>query len=366
MQLQKEGGLAMEAVDLGKLRENSTYQCVGLLQQSVHPALEKLEYPRNDIIYMRDLGQGAFGRVFQAKAPNVIKGEACTVVAVKTLKEEADEETCANFEREAVLLAELDHMNIIALLAVCAREKPLCLLLEFMALGDLRQYLRRSSNCQYSTQTGAAAVGSAGGGGEAPLDAACLTSMGRQIAAGMVYLSERGFVHRDLATRNCLVDQDLTVKIADFGLSQRISGNVLQQQQQFQQGGGMMIGATAASSSAANDDDDAALPIRWMPLESIVLQRYTTASDVWAFGVCLWEVFSLAQSQPYGDMSHEDVVRYLQAGGVLEPPLRASCAIYAVMRSCWRPSPNDRPTFAQYDINHIKLLPELLFFFFCS
>lgn len=338
----------MEAVDLGKLRENSTYQCVGLLQQSVHPALEKLEYPRNDIIYVRDLGQGAFGRVFQAKAPNVVKGEACTVVAVKTLKEEADEETTANFEREAVLLAELDHMNIIALLAVCAREKPLCLLLEFMALGDLRQYLRRS-NCQYSCSS--AAVGS-GGGGEAPLDAACLTSMGRQIAAGMVYLSERGFVHRDLATRNCLVDQDLTVKIADFGLSQRISCGTTGLQQ------GMMSGAAAAGSSA---NDDAALPIRWMPLESIVLQRYTTASDVWAFGVCLWEIFSLAQSQPYGDMSHEDVVRYLQAGGVLEPPHRASCAIYAVMRSCWRPSPNDRPIFAQY----VQYSTSILFSSFC-
>ena len=245
----------------------------------------------------------------------MVKGEACTVVAVKTLKEEADEETAANFEREACLLAELDHPNIIALLAVCAREKPLCLLLEYMALGDLRQYLRSCSR------------------GDDLVDPACLTSMGRQIASGMVYLSERGFVHRDLATRNCLVDQDLSVKIADFGLSQRIGLFQQQQQQQAQQ-------QTIA--------DDAALPIRWMPLESIVLQRYTTASDVWAFGVCLWEVFSLAQSQPYGDMSHEDVVRYLQAGGVLEPPHRASCAVYAVMRSCWRPVPNDRPTFAQY------------------
>ena len=102
---------------------------------------------------MKDLGHGAFGRVFQAKAPHLVKGEPCTIVAVKTLKEEADEETRANFEKEAILLAELDHPNIIALLGVCALEKPFCLLLEFMALGDLRQYLRSCAASNYPTGT---------------------------------------------------------------------------------------------------------------------------------------------------------------------------------------------------------------------
>ena len=118
----------MEQIDLHKLRDNSTYQCVNAASQSQHPILERLEYPRNDIIYVKDLGHGAFGRVFQAKAPNLVKGEPVTFVAVKTLKEEADEEMRSNFEKEACLLAELDHPNIIALLGVCATEKPFCLL----------------------------------------------------------------------------------------------------------------------------------------------------------------------------------------------------------------------------------------------
>lgn len=317
--------LQKESIDLQKLRDNSTYQCVGA---RIDPSLEKLEYPRNDIIYIRDIGQGAFGRVFQAKAPNLVKGEACTIVAVKTLKEEADDEMCANFEKEACLLAELDHPNIIGLLGVCAVGKPMCLLLEFMELGDLRQYLRSCCPSNYIAMPESS--GSSNDFKDVKLNAADLTSMGRQIADGMVYLSQRGFVHRDLATRNCLVSSNgppssgggVTVKIADFGLSQRVHW-----QQYYYTG-----------------TDNDAIPIRWMPLESIIFNRYTTSSDVWAFGVCLWEIFSYAQ-QPYQGMSHEEVVRYLQTGGMLQPPAHASCAIYAVMRSCWHSAASERPTF---------------------
>ncbi|XP_057373378.1 tyrosine-protein kinase transmembrane receptor Ror2-like [Daphnia carinata] len=320
--------LQKESIDLQKLRDNSTYQCVGA---RIDPSLEKLEYPRNDIIYIRDIGQGAFGRVFQAKAPNLVKGEPCTIVAVKTLKEEADDEMCANFEKEACLLAELDHPNIIGLLGVCAVGKPMCLLLEFMELGDLRQYLRSCCPSNYIAIPESSASSNVDFK-DVKLNAADLTSMGRQIADGMLYLSQRGFVHRDLATRNCLVSSNgppssgggVTVKIADFGLSQRVHW-----QQYYYTG-----------------TDNDAIPIRWMPLESIIFNRYTTSSDVWAFGVCLWEIFSYAQ-QPYQGMSHEEVVRYLQSGGMLQPPAHASCAIYAVMRSCWHSSANERPSFVE-------------------
>lgn len=265
-------------------------------------------------------------------------------MAVKTLKEEADDEMCANFEKEACLLAELDHANIIGLLGVCAVGKPMCLLLEFMELGDLRQYLRSCCPSNYIAlpeSSGSSCSTHDPSFKDVKLSSADLTSMGRQIADGMVYLSQRGFVHRDLATRNCLVSSNgpatqcvggvgvggvggVTVKIADFGLSQRVHW-----QQYYYTG-----------------TDNDAIPIRWMPLESIIFNRYTTSSDVWAFGVCLWEIFSYAQ-QPYQGMSHEEVVRYLQAGRVLQPPTHASCAIYAVMRSCWRSSANERPTFLE-------------------
>jgi len=130
---------------LDKLPANQCYHQTGA---QLNPALEKFEYPRNDIIYVRDIGQGAFGRVFQAKAPGLISGEEFTMVAVKMLKEEASEDLQRDFEREASLLAGFDHPNIVRLLGVCAIGKPMCLLFEFMSRGDLSTYLRASAGPQ--------------------------------------------------------------------------------------------------------------------------------------------------------------------------------------------------------------------------
>ena len=126
-------------IDLTKLAENSNYHTTGA---ALHPKLELLEYPRNDIIYIRDIGQGAFGRVFQGKAPGLLAGEEFSMVAVKMLKEDATDDLQSDFEKEASILAEFDHPNIVKLLGVCAIGKPMCLLFEFMARGDLANYLR--------------------------------------------------------------------------------------------------------------------------------------------------------------------------------------------------------------------------------
>lgn len=126
-------------IDLEKLPNNEAYHksC-----QRLNPKLERLEYPRNDIIYIGDLGQGAFGRVFKAKAPGLVPGEEFTNIAVKMLKEEASEDLLVDFEREACLLAEFDHPNIVKLLGVCATGQPMCLLFEYMSKGDLNEFLR--------------------------------------------------------------------------------------------------------------------------------------------------------------------------------------------------------------------------------
>ncbi|KAH9408119.1 hypothetical protein TYRP_011778 [Tyrophagus putrescentiae] len=152
-----------------------------------------------------------------------------------------------------------------------------------------------------------------------------LVNLTRQVAAGMTYLAEKGYVHCDLATRNCLVNADLVVKIADFGLSQRLT-------------------AGGANYYRADVEKDA-LPIRWMPLEAILFGRFTPASDIWAFGVLLWEVFSYAL-QPYYGLTHEQVIAYLKDGNLLTPP-SDSCppAVYALMRACWAAEPAGRPSF---------------------
>lgn len=140
----------------------------------------------------------------------------------------------------------------------------------------------------------------------------------------MAYLSEKSFVHRDLATRNCLVNDDLVVKISDFGLSQRITSN---------------------GNYYRADIEKDALPIRWMPLEAIIYGKFTTSSDVWAFGVLLWELFSYAL-QPYYGLSHEQVIGFLKDGHLLNAPESCPPEVYALMRTCWQVSPESRPSFA--------------------
>uniref|UniRef100_A0A087Y3A2 receptor protein-tyrosine kinase n=1 Tax=Poecilia formosa TaxID=48698 RepID=A0A087Y3A2_POEFO len=307
---------------LDRLHPNPMYQRVPLLLNS---KLLALEYPRNNIQYVRDIGEGAFGRVFQARAPGLLPTEPFTMVAVKMLKEEASADMQNDFQREAALMAEFDHPNIVRLLGVCAVGKPMCLLFEYMAQGDLNEFLRRRSPTQSVRTISRASLSARSFSSDG--EAASLTcpeqlSVSKQIAAGMAYLSERKFVHRDLATRNCLVGEEMIVKIADFGLSRNIY---------------------SADYYKANEND--AIPIRWMPPESIFYNRYTTESDVWAYGVVLWEIFSHGM-QPYYGMGHEEVIYYVRDGHILSCPEDCPLELYNLMRLCWSTHPSDRPSFS--------------------
>lgn len=207
-------------IDLDKLPNNEAYHKTSA---QLNPKLEKLEFPRNNIIYVRDLGQGAFGRVFQARAPGLVADEEFTNVAVKMLKEEASDDLLRDFEREACLLAEFDHPNIVKLLGVCALGRPMCLLFEYMGRGDLNEFLRSCSPSNYVIRPMLSSTDESGSTAElSRLTHMDLINIALQVASGMVYLSDRKFVHRDLATRNCLINDQMIVKIADFGLSQKI------------------------------------------------------------------------------------------------------------------------------------------------
>jgi len=206
------------SIDLDKLPENMSYHQT---QALLNPKLEHLEFPRNDIIYLRDVGQGAFGRVFQAKVPGLVNGEEFTMVAVKMLKEEATDDLIRDFEREASLLAEFEHPNIVKLLGVCAIGKPMCLLFEFMSKGDLNAYLRSCSPSNYIVRCNGGSTTSSTFS-DVKISHIEQVTISKQITTGMIYLSDRKFVHRDLASRNCLLDHHGQVKIADFGLSQKV------------------------------------------------------------------------------------------------------------------------------------------------
>ncbi|KAM9207428.1 muscle, skeletal receptor tyrosine-protein kinase isoform 5-T5 [Dugong dugon] len=304
---------------LDRLHPNPMYQRMPLL---LNPKLLSLEYPRNNIEYVRDIGEGAFGRVFQARAPGLLPYEPYTMVAVKMLKEEASADMQADFQREAALMAEFDNPNIVKLLGVCAVGKPMCLLFEYMAYGDLNEFLRSMSPHTVRTLSHSdLSTAQVSSPGPPPLSCAEQLCIARQVASGMAYLSERKFVHRDLATRNCLVGENMVVKIADFGLSRNIY---------------------SADYYKANEND--AIPIRWMPPESIFYNRYTTESDVWAYGVVLWEIFSYGL-QPYYGMAHEEVIYYVRDGNVLSCPENCPLELYNLMRLCWSKLPADRPSF---------------------
>ncbi|CAH1243560.1 MUSK [Branchiostoma lanceolatum] len=295
----------------------------------MNPKLEKLEYPRNDIVFIRDLGEGAFGRVFQAKclnknyhfsqakAPGIVPGEDHILVAVKMLKDEASLDMQRDFEHEALLMSEFDHPNIVKLLGVCAVGRPLCLLFEYMGHGDLNEFLRLSSSSQYLIRREGRTTATL-----PKLDNIDQLHVAKQVASGMKYLERKNFVHRDLATRNCLVGEGLTVKIADFGLARQMY-----------------------SSDYYKADENDAVPIRWMPPESILYNKYTTESDVWAYGVVLWEIYSFAL-QPYYGMTHEEVIRYVRDGNVLSQPDTCPHEVYQLMRRCWSKVPSNRPSFA--------------------
>ena len=304
-------------IDIDRLPSNTCYHQRPPVA-TIHPKLEALEYPRNDVVYVRDIGQGAFGRVFQAKAPEIYKGEDWSFVAVKMLKDDATEDMQRDFEREASLMVEFKHPNIVRLLGVCAIGKPMCLLFEYMSKGDLNEFLRNCSPDHFIVRRRSTELLA---GDEPKLDHVEQLDIAKQIASGMVYLSEKGYVHRDLATRNCLVGDHMDVKISDFGLTRCLHNG------EYFQG-----------------SEHDAIPIRWMPLEAILYNKFTSESDVWSFGVVLWEIFSFAL-QPYYGMTHEEAVKYVREAKVLSCPDNTPQEIYDLMRLCWSKRPTNRPPF---------------------
>ena len=264
------------------------------------------------------------------------------------LKEDASEDLQSDFEREASLMADFDHPNIVRLLGVCAVGKPMCLLFEFMSKGDLNEFLRlcspehfslrvpRSRNHTIDLEDGlrveveeeeeevlevAERAEGEGVASPARLTVSEQLYIAQQVAGGMAYLAQRGYVHRDLATRNCLVGHDLVVKISDFGLARSVH-----------------------SVDYYRGSEHDAIPIRWMPLEAILYNKFSTQSDVWSFGVVLWEIFTFAL-QPYYGLTHDEVVRYIKEGKVLAQPERTPQQVYELMKQCWHRRPASRPSF---------------------
>lgn len=273
------------------------------------------EVPLNSIRFLQELGEGAFGKVYCGEL-NLHSNGNVTPVAIKTLKENAALKTQHDFQREAELMSDLHHPNIVCLLGVCMREEPMCMLFEYMSQGDLHEYLilhSPRSDVSASSEDGTPHI----------LELPDFLHIAKQIAAGMEYLSGHHYVHRDLAARNCLVGENLTVKISDFGLSRDIY-----------------------SSDYYRVQSKSLLPVRWMPPESILYGKFSTESDVWSFGVVLWETFSYGL-QPYYGFNNQEVIDMIRSRQLLPRPEDCPAHIHAMMIECWHEIPARRPTFKE-------------------
>ncbi|XP_078382442.1 muscle, skeletal receptor tyrosine-protein kinase-like [Oculina patagonica] len=274
------------------------------------------QLPLTSIEYVRDLGSGNFGLVFLGKAYGLLEGkdDAELLVAVKTLKEGSSTETKEDFFQEVALMSLLHHENIVELLAVSTDEEPYGMIFEFMDLGDLNQYLRKAGPFFEGDEKERVTM--------TPED---LMSISLQCAAGMEHLQTLRFVHRDLATRNCLVgtglDTALIVKIADFGMSRDIY-----------------------ASDYYKVEGKAVLPIRWMPPEALLLGKFTLESDIYSFGVLLWEIYTLAL-QPYYGYTNEEVLEFIKKGVHLGQPDDCPDHVFQIMKSCWHKEVSQRPNF---------------------
>ena len=264
------------------------------------------KFPRENITHISDLGEGNYGKVIKGEAKNILLSRHSTLVATKVLKEGSNSDAKEDFIQEAKVVNQFDHPNILKLLGVCFDCEPFYIIFEYMNLGDLNSYLRSNANGVSLSSSN--------------FNIQQLVHMAIDIAAGLEYLAQHYFVHRDLATRNCLINEQLLVKISDFGLSEDVY-----------------------SRDYSRIDNKSVLPIRWMPLEAILYCKFSTQSDVWSFGIVLWEIFSCG-AQPYYALSNEEVVEYVKKKKVLRCPVDCPSDLYDLMVNCWTSDPEKRPT----------------------
>ncbi|XP_067114605.1 angiopoietin-1 receptor [Osmerus mordax] len=283
-----------------------------------YPALEW-----NDIKFQDVIGEGNFGQVLKAR----IKKDGLRMdAAIKRMKEYASKDDHRDFAGELEVLCKLgNHPNIINLLGACEHRGYLYLAIEYAPHGNLLDFLRKSRVLE--TDPAFAIANSTA----STLSSQQLLHFAADVARGMDYLSQKQFIHRDLAARNILVGENLAAKIADFGLSR---------------GQEVYVKKTMGR-----------LPVRWMAIESLNYSVYTTNSDVWSFGVLLWEIVSLGGT-PYCGLTCAELYEKLPQSYRLEKPLNCDDEVYDLMRQCWREKPYERPSFAQILVSLNRMLEE--------
>nr|QWT43347.1 fibroblast growth factor receptor 2 [Alitta virens] len=302
----------------------------------------KWEFPKERLELGDILGEGAFGKVVKAMATGGICSYQTNVtVAVKMLKEDATEYEVRNLLEEMQVMKTIGaHKNIVNLLGTCTQDGPryLYLVVEYAAHGNLRDFLRTHRGQEYGYELPHQHMKTLPTPPShldmKPLTQKDLLSFCYQIARGMEYLTSKKIVHRDLAARNILVYDDLVLKIADFGLTRKV-----------------------ADQDYYRKMTNGRVPVKWMAPEALHDHKYSAKSDVWSYGVLLWEVYTLGGS-PLATVPMEKLLDLLRAGYRMEKPPYASYEIHTVMLGCWRLNPKDRLPFAELVVQFDKFLSD--------
>ncbi|XP_040068695.3 hepatocyte growth factor receptor-like [Ixodes scapularis] len=265
---------------------------------------EKLLFKREFLTLGPVIGQGHFGCVYRGTLELEGKGEVQSV-AVKTLHNnsrggEADGQA---FLEEALIMKDFHHMNVLPLIGLSIDEGgQLMVIIPYMKYGDLLSYIREERNSPTVKD---------------------LITYGIHVAEGMKYLSDTKFVHRDLAARNCMLSEDFIVRVADFGLSRDVYEKYY-----------------------SGDNKKTKLPVKWMAPESLEKGIYNHKTDVWAYGVLLWELMTRGVT-PYPEVDNWDIINFLQQGRRMQQPTFCPTMLYEIMLQCWDHDPKKRPSFAR-------------------
>lgn len=258
------------------------------------------------LTFIKELGTGQFGVVKYGK------WQGKHDVAIKMIKEGSMSED--DFIEEAKIMMKLRHENLVQLYGVCTKQRPIYIVTEFLSNGCLLTYLREGLK-QHPT-------------------AVQLLEMCKDVSEGMTYLESKQYIHRDLAARNCLVDGNGTVKVTDFGLSRYVLDDEY-------------------TSSAGSK-----FPVRWSPPEVLLYCKFSSKSDIWAYGVLMWEVYTLGRL-PYERLNNTEIVDQVSRGLRLFRPQLANEKVYSIMSSCWQDKADERPTFQELALTVQDLLYEL-------
>nr|XP_058944931.1 uncharacterized protein LOC131772987 isoform X1 [Pocillopora verrucosa] len=284
----------------------------------LHPLTRCWEVPRHHVTIEKIIGKGAFGQVAKGTAVGLPGSPETTTVAIKMLKTNAVESDKRDLMKELDTMKQLKpHPYVIKLLGCVTESEELLVLIEYVPFGDLLGYLRKSRGLKdtyykdpdIKPQTN--------------LTSQQLMRFSWQIADGMSYLSAKSIIHRDLAARNVLVGQKETCKVTDFGMARDV-----QQENIYEQ------------------KTKGRLPVKWTAYEALLYGKYTTKSDVWSYGVLLYEIFTIGGS-PYPRMDGRKIANLLQDGYRMPKPQHVDEKLYQIMMKCWKNDPDARPTFTE-------------------